>query len=227
MTNPEEIDVRRRLTLPTRALSRGLAAAAAVLVVLVTAPPSFAAPALTISQTQGLSDGQTLTISGAGFAPNLKGIAIGQCVDGYVGPADCNLQGGAKFRDADASGKVAAFTVVVKKQFGGHDCTKVQCVIAGAPLPTAADKATVSANTSVTKISFGSAAPAEPTQSATDAPATTGDDTSTDAGSDAGSLPKTGAGDSVPVLMLGATALLAAGVGVVLLVPGRRREGAR
>jgi hypothetical protein len=180
----------------------------------VTAPPSFAAPTLTISATTGLSDGQTVTISGAGFAANLKGIAIGQCVEGYTGPGDCNLAGGAKFRDADASGNVASFTVVVKKVFGAHDCTKVQCVIAGAPLPTASDKATIAANTFSTKITFG--APA-----ATTAPSATA--TATTAPSDTSTLPKTGAGDSVPVLMLGATALLAAGVGVMLLVPGRLR----
>jgi hypothetical protein len=211
MNNPEEFDVRRRVTL----LSRVLAAVAAILVVLVTAPPSFAAPTLTISATTGLSDGQTVTISGAGFAANLKGIAIGQCVEGYTGPGDCNLAGGAKFRDADASGNVASFTVVVKEVFGAHDCTKVQCVIAGAPLPNASDKATISANTFATKITFGAAA------SATTAPSPTA--TATTATSDAGTLPKTGAGDSVPVLLLGATALLAAGIGLMLLVPGRRR----
>jgi hypothetical protein len=197
-------------------LSRVLAAVAAIVVVLATAPPSFAAPTLTISATTGLTDGQTVTISGAGFAPNLKGLAIGQCVEGYTGPGDCNLAGGAKFRDADASGNVASFTVVVKKVFGAHDCTKVQCVIAGAPLPTASDAATISANTFSTKITFGAAA-----TTATTAPSPTA--AATTATSDTGTLPKTGAGDSVPVLMLGASALLAAGVGVMLLVPGRRR----
>lgn len=204
--------VRSRLTL----LSRGLAAAAAVLVVLVTAPPSFAAPTLSISQTQGLQDGQKLTISASGYQASLGDIAIGQCIAGYTGPADCNTVGGAVFKDADASGKVAAFTIIVKEKFGTHDCTKEQCVIAGAPLPTTSDKATISANTYVTNISFGSTAAettaASPTTAATEA---TGG-TTTD-------LPKTGAGDSVPVLALGATALLAAGVGVMLLVPGRRR----
>lgn len=212
MNNPEEFDVRRRVTL----LSRVLAAVAAIVVVLVTAPPSFAAPTLTISATTGLTDGQTVTISGAGFAPNLKGLAIGQCVEGYTGPGDCNLAGGAKFRDADASGKVASFTVVVKQVFGAHDCTKVQCVIAGAPLPTASDAATIAANTYATKITFGAAA-------ATTAPSPTAAATTTTAPSDTSTLPKTGAGDSVPVLMLGASALLAAGIGVMLLVPGRRR----
>lgn len=204
---PEEIDVRSRMT----TLSRVLAALAALAVVLVTAPPGFAAPALSISQTDGLTDGQTVTISASGFEPNLSSIAIGQCVEGYVGPADCNTVGGAVFKNADAQGNVASFQIKVSEVFGGHDCSKVQCVIAGAPLPTNADDATIAANSYVAKISFGAAAPAEPSATA-----------STDASS---SLPKTGAGDSVPVLLLGATALLAAGVGIMLLVPGRRREG--
>lgn len=210
MINPEEIDVRRRVTL----LSRGLAAAAALAVVLVTAPPSFAAPTLTMNAPTTMKDGQTVTITGTGFEPGLKGIAIGQCTKGYVGPGDCNLQGGAKFRDADASGNVAAFDIVVKEQFGTNDCSKVECVIAAGPLPTAVDQATVDANTFVIPITFGAAAAAEdaatPTAAATQ---TTADAT----------LPKTGAGDSVPVLMLGASALLATGIGVMLLVPGRRR----
>src|SRR6478609_6237289 len=131
MTNPKEIDVRRRVTL----LSRGLAAAAALLVVLVTAPPSFAAPALSVSATTDLTDGQKITISGSGFAPNLSSIAIGQCIKGYAGPSDCNTAGGATFRNADASGNVASFTIVVKEKFGAVDCTKQQCVVAASPLP--------------------------------------------------------------------------------------------
>jgi hypothetical protein len=216
MTKPEEIDVRTRLTL----LSRGLAAAAALLVVIVTAPPSFAAPTLKVSATTGLTDGQVVTISGSGFEANLSSIAIGQCKADYVGPADCNTSGGATFKNADATGNVSSFTIKVKEQFGSTDCTKEQCVIAAAPLPTNADDATVKANTYEVNISFGAAAAdPSPSPSATTASAPADSDST---------LPRTGAGDSVPVLMLGASALLAAGIGVMLLVPGRRRgEGAR
>jgi hypothetical protein len=205
--NPEETDVRSRVTL----LSRGLAAVAALLVVVVTAPPSFAAPTLNVSATSGLTDGQIITISGSGFDANMQSIAIGQCKTGYVGPADCNTLGGAQFKNADASGNVASFTIKVAEKFGSTDCTKQQCVIAAAPLPTNTDAATIKANTYIVNISFGAAATATPTTAATTQP------------SDSSTLPKTGAGDSMPVLMLGATALLAGGIGVMLLVPGRRR----
>jgi hypothetical protein len=209
--------VRRRLSL----LLRGLAAA--LVVIVVTAPPSFAAPTLTVSASENLQDGQTVTISGTGFDPNMKGIAIGQCLVGYVGPGDCNLQGGAKFRDADASGNVSSFDIVVKEKFGTVDCTTQKCVIAAGPLPTAVDAATVAANTHEIPITFGSAA-AEP---AAETAATTTETTATPATTTPAAgdtLPKTGAGDSLPVLVLGASALLAAGVGVMLLVPGRRRS---
>jgi hypothetical protein len=207
MKNPEEIDVRSRVTL----LSRGLAAVAALLVVIVTAPPSFAAPTLNVSATTGLTDGQIITISGSGFAANMQSIAIGQCKTGYVGPADCNTLGGAQFKNADASGNVASFTIKVAEKFGSTDCTEQQCVIAAAPLPTNTDEAAIKANTYVVDISFGAAASAAPTATASTQP------------TDTSALPKTGAGDSMPVLMLGATALLAGGIGVMLLVPGRRR----
>lgn len=193
-----------------RILTRGAAAALALGLVTLVAAPAFAAPSLNVSQLTGLTDGQKVTISGSGFEPNLPSIAIGQCVEGYTGPSDCNTAGGATFRNADASGNVASFTITVKEVFGSVDCTQVQCMIAAAPLPNAADAATVSANTVELMISFG--AP-EPTETPTTAPAT-GDNEET--------LPQTGAGDSVPVLLLGATAMLAIGAGLMLLVPSRR-----
>jgi len=198
-----------------KVLIRALAALAATLLVTMIAAPAFAAPTMNVSQLTGLQDGQTVTISGGGFKANLNSIAIGQCTADYVGPADCNTSGGATFKNADASGNVSSFTIVVKEVFGSHDCTKEQCVIAASPLPTNADDATIAANTVVMKMSFASAeAPADPTPT----------DTATQAPSDAGSLPQTGAGDSMPVVLLAATTLLAAGVGAMLLVPGRRRE---
>lgn len=204
----------RRVTL----LLRGLAAI--LLLMLVAAPPSAAAASITVSASANLQDGQTITISGSGFAPNLRGIAIGECIVNYVGPGDCNLQGGAKFRDADANGNISSFTIVVKEKFATIDCTKQECVIAAGPLPTASDPATVKANTHMIPISFASAAPVEPVEPVEPVVEPTG--LTTDPAASA--LPKTGAGDSLPVLMLGATALLTAGVGVMLLVPGRRRN---
>ncbi|MGB0102343.1 MAG: neocarzinostatin apoprotein domain-containing protein [Nocardioides sp.] len=219
MKNP----LTQALTRPVRALAT---LAALLVVMVVAAPPSFAAPTLTVSQLTGLSDGQTLTISGSGFEPNLNSIAIGQCVVGYTGPSDCNTAGGATFRNADASGKVASFTITVKEVFGAHDCTKVECMIAAAPIPGQSDAATIAANTVEHMITFASAETATETETdTTTTETTTTDTTTTDTTTE--TLPQTGAGDSVPVMMLAATALLAVGAGLVLLVPGRRNEVTR
>lgn len=199
---------------PLRPLTRGLAVVGALLLVTLVAAPAFAAPSLNVSQLTGLTDGQKITISGSGFEPNLSSIAIGQCVEGYTGPADCNTATGATFKNADASGNVAPFEITVKEVFGSTDCTKVQCMIAAAPLPNATDAATVAANTVELNISFGAPEPA-PSETATTDPAPSDDDQET--------LPQTGAGDSIPAILLAATAMLAIGAGLVLLVPGRQK----
>ena len=190
-------------------LGKVLAAVAALcLVAIVNAPPSFAAPSLNVSQLTGLQDGQTVTISGGGYEPHLSNIAVGQCVAGYTGPADCNTATGATFRNADASGSIGSFTIVVKEKFGSVDCTVDQCVIAAAPLPTTSDAATVAANQVVHQMSFG-AAPEEA------AP----EDTTTTTAS-GGELPQTGPGDELPAIALGGTTMVLL-AGAVLLVTRR------
>lgn len=193
-----------------------MGALALVVITIVAAPPSFAAPSLEVSATDGLSDGQTITISGAGFAANLSQIAAGQCVDGYSGPSDCNLQGGATFRNADASGSIGTFDIVVKEKFGAFDCTVDKCVIAAAPLPTTEDAATISANQVIIPITFGAPTEVQPTEdpSADPAadPAAPGD----------GELPDTGAGDLLPIIVLGSGGFLLAGFGLRVLT---RRPG--
>lgn len=208
---------------------RGLAAALALFVLtVVAAPPSFAAPSVTVSATTGLTDGQTVTVTGSGFDANLKGIAVGQCIEGFTGPTDCNLQGGATFRNADASGAIAEVTLKLAETFGTTDCTKVQCVIGVAPLPTNASDAVVAANTSVTKLTFGAAAEEETTAAAptTSAAPTAAATTTTTEREAAADLPKTGPSDSLPVMLIGASALLLTGFGMLVAVPRRRRPGA-
>lgn len=153
----------------TRLLRLAATTAALVLLGVMGAAPSFAAPALEVSDTTGLKTGQSITVSGEGFAPNLKGIAVGQCRVGFVGPSDCNLAGGATFRNADASGSIGTITLKVSESFGQIDCTKEQCVIAAQPLPTTSGPEEVAANTVTVPVSFGDAAP--PTPAAPEAPA--------------------------------------------------------
>ncbi|MGH1564962.1 neocarzinostatin apoprotein domain-containing protein [Mumia sp. DW29H23] len=208
---------------------RGLACALALgLVMLIGAPAASAAPKLDISQTTGLKDGSSITVSGSGFAPNLKSIAVGQCKEGYKGPADCNTATGATFVNADANGSFKAVTLKMKEKYGSVDCTKQQCVIGAAPLPNANSADVVSANTANVNLEFGAAAAEQPADQpaaapATTAPATTAPATTTQSDT-SNALPKTGGTDTLPVLLLGAAALLLPGLGLLLGLPGRRRR---
>lgn len=208
-----------------------LGALALLALTVVWAPSASAAPKLSVSATSGLTDGQTIQVSGTGFQPNLKGIAVGQCKVGYQGPSDCNLQGGATFRNADANGSIGQITLKLATSFGGIDCTTTDCVIAAAPLPSSADAATVSANTAVVPLTFGSTDTGADTSTdtsadtSTDTSADTSTDTSADTSTEASDLPQTGAGDSLPVLVLAGSALLLTGAGLGLLVPRQRRRG--
>lgn len=198
----------------TKTLVKGLAAAIALFVVtIVSAPPSFAAPSVEISAFDGLSDGQKIKVSGTGFEPNLSQIAVGLCRVGYKGPADCYLAG-ATFRKADASGSIGSFEISVMQKFGTTDCGVDKCVIGIGPLPTAADAATVAANSHDQPVTFG-AAKAAPEESADPAPEAPADDNA--------ALPKTGAGDVLPIVVIGAGVFLLAGIG--LRVGLRNRGG--
>ncbi|QMW65086.1 LPXTG cell wall anchor domain-containing protein [Mumia sp. ZJ1417] len=204
-------------------LFRAVAAAAALgLVMLVGAPAATAAPSLDMGSSSGLKDGQKVTVKASGFAPNLKNIAVGQCKEVQKGPSDCNLKGGATFRNADANGAIADVTITLAEKFGSIDCAKETCVVAAAPLPTSSPADVVAANTVSVKLTFGAAA-SENTQTSDDTSATTPAPTVPES-DDANALPKTGGTDSLPVLLMGAGVLLMGGLGVLLVLP-RRRHG--
>lgn len=196
-------------------ITRTLAGVIALFVVaIICAPPSFAAPSVDISDFDGLTDGQKITVSGSGFEPNLKQIAVGLCREGYTGPNDCYLSG-STFRNADGSGSIGTFEITVVQKFSGIDCGVEKCVIGVGPLPTAADAATVAANSFDQPVTFGAAAAEEPEpteEPAETAPAATDDE----------ELPKTGASDLLPILVVGAGVLLLAGGAMRL---GFRRSG--
>ncbi|WP_027343166.1 neocarzinostatin apoprotein domain-containing protein [Hamadaea tsunoensis] len=192
------------------------ALAAALLAVFVLPPPAWSAPVLTLSKSSGLADGERITVSGRGFTANLKQIAIGECIAEVKGPTDCNLAGGAQFVNADATGKIPTITLKLAKKFATFDCTKRQCVIAAQLIPSAATPAEVAANKAATRISFGTpAASKSPTPATSRVASPT---TSSSAG-----LAKTGPGDERWVLILAGTALALPGIGLLLLLPRRRR----
>lgn len=213
-----------------------LGALALVVVGLVNAPASQAAgPSLDVSATDQLTDGQTITVDGSGFAPDLKGIAVGQCREGFEGPSDCNLAGGATFRNADSSGAFATVTIKLSPKFGDIDCATEQCVIAAEPLPTTSSPEEVAANSVAIPIYFGEKAPAaDSTQAPVGEPDQAAVDTSTPATVAAEPLSGdlevvsaasvTGGGDGLGAVLLAGVIGLLAGAG--LMLGWRRRQGA-
>ncbi|MEV4135990.1 neocarzinostatin apoprotein domain-containing protein [Dactylosporangium sp. NPDC049742] len=188
-----------------------LVTAALAGVVPLGAAPAWAAPALTVSKTTGLTDGVSVTVGGSGFTANLKQIAVGQCIEEVKGPSDCNLAGGSQFVNADASGKIPTVTLKLAQKFGTFDCTKRTCVIAAQILPSGGNAGEIAANKASVKLTFGAAA--QPTTQAA-AAATT----------EATALPKTGPGDEPFVVVLAGSALLTLGVGLLVVLPARRRR---
>lgn len=193
--------------IPTLAV---LVTAALAGVVPLGAAPAWAAPTLTVSKTTGLTDGASVTVGGSGFTPNLKQIAVGQCIEEVKGPTDCNLAGGSQFVNADASGKLPTVTLKLAQKFGTFDCTKRTCVIAAQILPSGGNAGEIAANKASVKLTFGAAA------QATTAAATTA--------AEATALPKTGPGDEPFVVVLAGSALLTVGVGLLAILPARRRR---
>ncbi|WP_052744924.1 neocarzinostatin apoprotein domain-containing protein [Micromonospora sp. HK10] len=225
---------RRALTLAALlATSSGLA--------VVAAPPAaFAAPTLTVSATTGLTDKQQVIVNGSGFTPNLKQIAVGQCVAGFKGPTDCNLSGGAAFVNADGSGKLPTVTLKLAQKFGAFDCTKRECVVAAQILPTSGNADQVEANKVSVTLTFGKKSAQQPSPgapSATPAPAAPA------ATPEATTAPSTGpagaAGTSTPTLnanpvsagpdryavtVLVGSGLLLLCIGLLVLMPYRNRR---
>lgn len=204
--------MKKTKTLWTKALA---GAVALFFVTFLSAPPAFAQATIEVSQLEGLKDGQSVTISGAGFSPGMKEIALGQCVEGANGPSMCNIATGATFKDADGSGNIASLTIVVKEKFGAYDCTTQQCTIGAQPLPGTASDAEVAANTVYHNISFGEPAAAAPAEPAAAAPVAAG-------GGD--ELPKTGPGQELALALVLGTLMLILGGATLWFMPRRGSE---
>ncbi|MFB4307428.1 neocarzinostatin apoprotein domain-containing protein [Actinomadura sp. GTD37] len=113
------------------------------------------APALQVSRSADLAEGETITVTGTGFRPGLKSVAVGLCREGYTnGLKDCDLGGGATFVNIDAKGTLPEVELKTRSKFSGIDCMTRQCVIGAAPLPGAVPKPVVDANTAVVRVGF-------------------------------------------------------------------------
>jgi hypothetical protein len=229
------------LTPTTRRLAASAAAGLLVAgsIVLLDSSPALAAPTLHVSKTSGLADGEQITVYGTGFTASLQQIALGECIKNPTGPTDCNLSGGAQFTNADASGKTPTLTLKMAKSFSGHNCATEGCVIAAQILPSSASEEVVNANKASVTITFGggttTTAPTKTTTSTKSATATATSTTaaaggattgggSTTSTTNAAALPTTGPGlEWATLLMIGA-ALLLPGVGLIAMLPARRRR---
>ncbi|MFE9101149.1 neocarzinostatin apoprotein domain-containing protein [Actinomadura geliboluensis] len=132
-------------------------ALAAALLGAPTLPAAGAAPApeLRVSRSADLTEGETITVTGSGFRPGLKSVAVGLCREGYTnGLKDCDLGGGATFVNIGAGGALPEVELKARAKFNGIDCTSRQCVIGAAPLPGAVPKAVVDANTAIVRVGF-------------------------------------------------------------------------
>ncbi|GAA3203311.1 neocarzinostatin apoprotein domain-containing protein [Actinocorallia longicatena] len=183
----------------------------ALIVTAVPAPALAAAPPVVkVSAVTGLTEGQKITVTGEGFQPGLKQIAVGMCREGYTnGPDDCDLDGGAAFVNADGNGRIRTVTLTVHAAFKGFDCRKRQCVIGVAPLPGTVPSAVEKANTAVVNVAF-EGAEFQPATAAPSAAATT-----------AASDPDGVGGPSWPLW------LLTAGLLVIVTVVAARNQSLR
>ncbi|PKV85187.1 enediyne antibiotic chromoprotein [Streptomyces sp. TLI_146] len=104
------------------------ASGAAVAATVLLATPASAATAISVTPSSGLSDGQTVTVSGSGYTPGAA-VNVGECASATLCSND------VKFLTADANGAIST-TLAVKKTFvakdwsTGQDVT-VDCAAAG------------------------------------------------------------------------------------------------
>ncbi|MEU0876330.1 neocarzinostatin apoprotein domain-containing protein [Nocardia brasiliensis] len=95
-------------------------------IAVVGAPAAQAAPALQVSQSTGLTAGQTITVTLDGLPANMAAVAVGQCKPQITSPGDCNLPG-SMLGAADGQGKWQPNgdkrSIALVANVGGTDCT--------------------------------------------------------------------------------------------------------
>lgn len=108
------------------------AVAAVGAAVLAFAAPASAAASITVTPSSGLSDGQTVTVKGTGFAPNTQVLVL-ECpanATGSNGGSVCDVNDGKIGNNSsDASGNFTTTLTVKVKPSSSVDCTKQACVI--------------------------------------------------------------------------------------------------
>ncbi|MET7770075.1 neocarzinostatin apoprotein domain-containing protein [Nocardia sp. NPDC005366] len=101
----------------------GVVAAATCAAALGATAIATASPYLSVSQSSGLSAGQSVYVSLSGYDGDISSVAIGQCKARVAGPSDCNL-GGTFIGSSEGS-------ITLAGAIGGVDCTAAAgaCII--------------------------------------------------------------------------------------------------
>lgn len=99
-------------------------------------------PTLWSTPDTGLADGQSITVSGAGFVPDAA-IGIVECGPGATGPSDCDLSTEAVVTADDTGSFVTGYTVSRIITITGStgvqtevDCAQAGCLLGAADLST-------------------------------------------------------------------------------------------
>jgi hypothetical protein len=166
-----------------RAFLAGITVAAfCVLGVVFGAPALAASPSITVSPSTGLSDGQTVTVHGTGYTPNVHTINVVECPVSGASQNACDLTGGDAqlLQPADASG---SFTVhmPVRAKLGSVNCGVAACMIVAHE-----GISQTSGNNAQQILQFGPTETGSPISPTSTAPGTPGSGSSTSSGSSGG-----------------------------------------
>lgn len=175
-------------------------AGSAVVASMLLAAPAHAEPAVSVSPSSGLTDGQTVTVTASGFTAGTTRSVV-QCAAQVAGQDDCNVAG-VKFINigADGSGSIEFAVVAGDSVFpSGKGCTADSPCLITVAEPVA--QPTESAGAQITFAAAGGS----------DTGGTTGDSEQ---------MPETGS--ETLLLATLAIALLAGGAGALRVARSRR-----
>ena len=191
---------------------------------------ALATPTISVSPSSGLSNGQTVSITGSGFTAN-SSIGVSMCDDPFVDGSSCDFAT-AKIGRSDGSGGFTLSYAVVDK-IKGHTCVPTGCLIGAANLNVdnefanrvslrfgaGSTSTTAPGSSSPGSSAPGSSAPGSSAPGSATSPGTPAGG-ATAAGSTTTALATTGVSDSLASLTVGGCALMAAGA--ALLIAARR-----
>lgn len=227
---------RKRFRLVRPVTGAAIAAAAAALTLVLAMPASAATdPSVTVSPSSGLSNGQTVTVTGSGYAANAS-VNLVECAANAQGASGCDI---ASFKPvtADSSGGFTE-SFKVASSFGSTDCTKVDCVINGAAGTSPSAPTGTSAPLKFAAVVTPTSSPAPSSSSVAPSPSSSTSPTSASVAPISASTAPSSSSAVVPAavnsgsgtppnggMIAGGVALLAlGGAGLILAMAGRRRH---